>query len=165
MQIYPTYSVFLLGIVYVRLGYRATTEIAPPSYSTNIDPKFWNSLSRLNIPQKLKVSMWRLIHDDIPSGVALRFRGVPFSRSFPFCGVYETSFHSIFRCPCRRKIWSGTVFLKWIQKLRQAFTIGFLMANWSGMYSSECETVNSPLIEEISEDANNWVHEFQKAEM
>lgn len=91
----------------IRFRYRVFNKSASSLSLTYGIFKFWNSLWRLNIHSEMKVFMWRLIHDGLPSLVALIYSGfcalkaAPstvltrplFTPCFVVCGVGTLEWH------------------------------------------------------------------------
>lgn len=85
--------------------------------------KCWKSIWSIKAPNKMKVVLWRLAHDCLPSGVQLHRRHVPTSDLCCFCGRTESIEHSLLFCPFAYEVWSH---------VKQSFDIKL----WRSQFSS-----------------------------
>ena len=58
------------------------------------------------LPLKIKIFVWQLLRDRLPSGVAVRKRHGPGDGLCPLCGIPETGTHILFSCPAARFLWN-----------------------------------------------------------
>jgi hypothetical protein len=67
--------------------------------------KLWKALWKITAPGKMKIHVWRFVHDCLPSGVQLRKRQVPETGPCIFCGRMESSAHALLTCQFARVVW------------------------------------------------------------
>jgi hypothetical protein len=70
------------------------------------DEKRWKSLWAIQSPKKMKVVLWRAIHDCLPTGHQLQCRHIPADDSCIFCGHTERVEHLFLLCPFARAVWN-----------------------------------------------------------
>ncbi|KAL5853747.1 hypothetical protein ACOSQ3_008865 [Xanthoceras sorbifolium] len=93
------------GEYYVKSGYRvaAQEKLSLSGSSSSPDSKWWLALWNLNIPPKIKIFIWRVCHNAIPSLCNLCSRKIVVD---PCCTRYgdahESSAHALFWC----RVWS-----------------------------------------------------------
>lgn len=69
-------------------------------------PGNWMAIWRLNVPQKIKVFLWRVCMDCIPTRIRLQSRGIECPASCLFCQRnLENAFHYFFTCPGSISVW------------------------------------------------------------
>ncbi|KAL5838662.1 hypothetical protein ACOSQ3_015831 [Xanthoceras sorbifolium] len=79
--------------------------------SSSPDSKWWLALWNLNIPPKIKIFIWRVCHNAIPSLCNLCSRKIVVDPCCSRCGdAPESSAHALFWCSSVRPIWESTVF-------------------------------------------------------
>ena len=67
----------------------------------------WSShLWKAPLPLKIKIFVWQLLRDRLPSRVEVRKRQGPGDGLCPMCGVPETGSHILFSCPAARFLWN-----------------------------------------------------------
>ena len=67
----------------------------------------WASpLWKAPLPLKIKIFVWQLLRDRLPSGVEVRKRQGPGDGLCPLCGIPETGPHILFTCPAARFLWN-----------------------------------------------------------
>jgi len=67
----------------------------------------WTSpLWKSPIPLKIKIFVWQLLRDRLPSGVEVRKRQGRGDGLCPMCGIPETGTHILFTCPAARFLWN-----------------------------------------------------------
>jgi hypothetical protein len=71
----------------------------------NEEEKSWKAIWKVNVPNKMKIHLWRFAHDCLPSGVQLTHRQIPTSDSCVFCGREETIVHSLLVCQHAQEVW------------------------------------------------------------
>ncbi|XP_040956169.1 uncharacterized protein [Gossypium hirsutum] len=93
-------------------------------HGTNLDPTdlslqtktktFYNKLWKLHIPTKIKMTIWRISWDYIPSFVNLKIRKVVLNTLCPRCGCFEeNSWHIFIECPRSMEVWDQ-LNLSWV---------------------------------------------------
>ncbi|KAL5789913.1 hypothetical protein ACOSQ2_004801 [Xanthoceras sorbifolium] len=97
----------------VKSGYRvaAQDKLSLSGSSSSPDSKWWLALWNLNIPPKIKIFIWRVCHNAIPSLCNLCSRKIVVDPCCSRCGdAPESSAHAHFWCSSVRPIWESTVF-------------------------------------------------------
>ncbi|KAL5834454.1 hypothetical protein ACOSQ4_013951 [Xanthoceras sorbifolium] len=97
----------------VKSGYRvaAQEKLSLSGSSSSPDSKWWLALWNLNIPPKIKIFIWRVCHNAIPSLCNLCSRKIMVDPCCSRCGdAPESSAHALFWCSSVRSIWESTVF-------------------------------------------------------
>jgi hypothetical protein len=69
------------------------------------DDKQWKALWKIKAPGKMKIHLWRFVHDCLPSGVQLCKRQVPAAGLCIFCGRSESIEHAMLNCQFARMVW------------------------------------------------------------
>lgn len=64
----------------------------------------WKHIWKINAPEKMKIVLWRLAHDCLPTGQLL-CRHIPTSDACCFCGQVETVAHAFLKCQYVAEIW------------------------------------------------------------
>ncbi|CAL1394093.1 unnamed protein product [Linum trigynum] len=72
------------------------------------DPMNWKRLWKLIIPPKVKIFLWKLAHNILPTGKNLESRKRDASPNCPFCGLEETQNHIFRECDWAVRIWKPT---------------------------------------------------------
>jgi hypothetical protein len=72
-----------------------------------VESKDWKALWAIRAPGKMKITLWRFIHDCLPSGYQLVHRHVPISPSCIHCFVDESVEHAMLLCPFAHEVWDG----------------------------------------------------------
>ncbi|KAL5762916.1 hypothetical protein ACOSP7_019180 [Xanthoceras sorbifolium] len=113
-SIQPSSSDFSANGEYsVKSGYRvaAQEKLSLKGSSSCPDSKWWLALWNLNIPPKIKIFIWRVCHNAIPSLCNLCSRKIVVDPCCSRCGdAPESSAHALFWCNSVRPIWESTVF-------------------------------------------------------
>ena len=66
----------------------------------------WKILWKLKIPSKVKIFVWRVLHEILPLKGILINRHVPVSGACPICHqAAEDVLHLLFKCPTAQEIW------------------------------------------------------------
>ena len=86
------------GIFSVKTAYRALFRGPVSAWSSHL----WKA----PLPLKIKIFVWQLLRDRLPSGVEVRKRQGPRDGQCPMCGVPETGPHILFSCPTARFLWN-----------------------------------------------------------
>ncbi|KAL5548431.1 hypothetical protein UlMin_003662 [Ulmus minor] len=109
-----------------RLGITELTKYDPsPSQSSMLS--WWNTLWASEIPPKIKIFWWRIVHNIIPTSWNLRNNHIPASLECKLCGFgYETTVHALFWCPLVKKWWKSSVFGECLQLLRSTSIVDLL---------------------------------------
>ena len=65
----------------------------------------WKKLWSIKTPAKMKILLWRIVHDCLPTRVLLKGRHICTSNMCFFCGQDETLEHAIFMCHHASLVW------------------------------------------------------------
>lgn len=72
-----------------------------PSLIVNWHKDVWNGA----FSPKLRVFIWSMLQNALPTGENLQFRGINNSAVCPRCGDSESMVHIFFSCPFAKKVW------------------------------------------------------------
>jgi hypothetical protein len=86
------------GTFSVRSAYRALFRGPGLSWTSHL----WKA----PIPLKIKIFVWQLLRDRLPSGVEVAKRNGPGNGLCPLCAAPEDTRHIMFSCPAARLLWS-----------------------------------------------------------
>lgn len=74
---------------------------------TSGDARHWSAVWRLNIPPKIRVFWWRVMHNSLPSKSELKRRHVEKGSFCEMCGDQDESlYHVFFLCPVAKRFWN-----------------------------------------------------------
>jgi len=74
--------------------------------SASGEPTFWKVLWRMNVPPKVRVFWWRVLHNSLPSKAELKRRHVARESHCEMCESRDDSlFHVFFDCPIAKRFW------------------------------------------------------------
>ena len=100
--------------------------------------KWWTGMWNLGIPPKVKVFLWRLFHDAIPTGVNLIRRNIPINLMCNSCLKYEeTSMHVFVTCNYAEYVWRNEACWDPIQLLQYGCIADFLVAVFTKLSKEE----------------------------
>jgi hypothetical protein len=71
--------------------------------------KSWTNLWKVNVTSKIRVFLWRLAKQSLPTGDLLHHRHIATSSSCLLCGRTDSWRHSLLECPMARSAWALTV--------------------------------------------------------
>jgi hypothetical protein len=104
------------GIFTVRSAYRLLVEIKKrreawldgrsSSSNDNADSKSWTRMWKVNVPSKIKVFLWRLAKQSLPTYDLLHHRNMSNTSSCSLCGRIDSWRHSLIECPMARCVWA-----------------------------------------------------------
>lgn len=118
------------------------------SSAQSIDERGWKKLWKIQCPSKMKVVLWRFVHDCLPTGFQLQKRSIPSQYDCCFCSREETVEHTFLRCQFATEIWSAikeeygvrlkykefysirTWLLEWISEASDLHTTVFTVTVW-----------------------------------
>jgi hypothetical protein len=89
---------------------------------TSAEEKLWKKLWSIKAPGKMKITLWRLAHDCLPSGTQLRRRNIPVEGVCLFCDREESAAHAIVFCPYAAEVWRAVKLVYPIHLLRKHFS-------------------------------------------
>jgi ribonuclease HI len=69
------------------------------------ETKLWKTVWKIQAPNKMKIVLWRMIHDCLPTGQQLTHRRIPADDRCFFCGQVERVEHLFLLCPFARAVW------------------------------------------------------------
>uniref|UniRef100_A0A8R7Q3G0 Reverse transcriptase zinc-binding domain-containing protein n=1 Tax=Triticum urartu TaxID=4572 RepID=A0A8R7Q3G0_TRIUA len=99
------------------------------------EEKLWKAPWRVKAPNKMKIVLWRLAHDCLPSGEQLRHRHVPTWTDCFFCGGLESVEHALLFCPHACAVWESVKETFEIKLCRSSFASP---KQWLFDYLSRC---------------------------
>lgn len=74
---------------------------------TSADEHVWKAAWKVNVPPKVRVFWWRVLHNSLPSKTELKRSHVTLESFCEVCGDPDESlYHVIFRCPVARSFWA-----------------------------------------------------------
>ncbi|KAA3482264.1 reverse transcriptase [Gossypium australe] len=109
------------GELIVRSAYKLLhgSEIDPSAYALQTDYRnFYKKLWVLNLPSKIKITIWRISWNYLPTRVNMHLRRISNNSICPQCGKGAETNNYVFRkCPVTKTVWkelSFTEILKWL---------------------------------------------------
>ncbi|KAL5563658.1 hypothetical protein UlMin_033405 [Ulmus minor] len=112
------------GLYTVKSAYRLEVNDLTrynPSPSKSSVMCWWNALWSSDIPPKIKIFWWRIIHNIIPTSWNLRNNHIPAFLECKLCDFgYETTSHALFWCPLVKHMWKNSVFGDCLQVIQLA---------------------------------------------
>ncbi|CAL1407620.1 unnamed protein product [Linum trigynum] len=70
----------------------------------------WDRLWKLQIPPKVKILLWRLAHEILPTGKNIEKKKKDAATECPFCNLEETQTHIFRECQWASRIWRPIIF-------------------------------------------------------
>jgi hypothetical protein len=67
--------------------------------------KLWKCLWSIKAPTKMKIVLWRMAHDCLPTGVLLKLKHICNTDVCCFCGQDETIQHIMLKCQYTSAVW------------------------------------------------------------
>ena len=67
--------------------------------------RVWKRLWMIKAPAKMKIILWRMAHDCLPTGMQLKHRHIPAPYACCFCGREETVEHALLMCQYASEVW------------------------------------------------------------
>jgi hypothetical protein len=101
------------GVFSVRSCYRMLKQTqsvrkahAVNAASSSNEECWWSKLWKLNIPPKIRIFCWRVLHNYLPSKQELKRRHILHEIFCKVCGEEgESSFHIAIDCPVAKQFW------------------------------------------------------------
>ncbi|XP_073120144.1 uncharacterized protein [Henckelia pumila] len=109
------------GKYLVRDGYKvALGFFDPPATSSEHQSRgWWQFLWSLNIPPKVRIFWWRVLHDIIPTSKNLLSHHVPVAGTCPLCcSSCDSTTHALFFCVVVKSCWKDTRFWVILKQMR-----------------------------------------------
>jgi ribonuclease HI len=105
------------GMFSVRTAYRALVhtkkvredwlEGRQSSSSSTSEQKLWSKMWKTKVPSKIRVFLWRLSHQSIPTGSVRHRRNMAVTPECCFCHAAEDDWrHSLIDCAMARSVWA-----------------------------------------------------------
>jgi ribonuclease HI len=69
--------------------------------------KHWKSIWAISCPNKMKIVIWRMVHDCLPTGQQLQHRHIPAENACSFCARSEGVDHLFLFCPFTDAVWKS----------------------------------------------------------
>ena len=103
----------------VKTGYKLLSNLDasdnPGSSDISQSKHIWKTIWNLNVPNRVKILIWRAGLNALPSRVNLVKRKVQCDPVCPACGIeQETTLHALWSCPALEEVW--TVHFAWLSK-------------------------------------------------
>jgi hypothetical protein len=76
------------------------------SSDLNIQVKHWKLIWAINCPNKMKIVIWRVVHNCLPTGQQLIHRHLPVEGNCVFCRRPKSVEHLFLFCPYTKAIWN-----------------------------------------------------------
>ena len=93
------------GVYTTSSGYQATTSYGEP-YAHPRGINWWTDVWSIRASPKLKVFLWSVMQNALPTGDNLQRRNINQNVSCHRCGQHETSLHLFFQCSFSQNVWS-----------------------------------------------------------
>jgi ribonuclease HI len=146
------------GIYTVRSGYNLARSLSFWQYSSLAqrgsssdfmeNENIWRKLWKIQCPNRMKIILWRMAHNCLPTGDQLQRRAIPTRYECIFCNRDETVEHCFFKCHYVKEIWSELKksfhislnlkafihiqqwLLDWIRDASEVQSLTFAVATW-----------------------------------
>ena len=96
----------------VRSAYRVEMDrrCSGSTSGEGLDPFWWGKLWKSQVPNKVKIHVWRAFHDALPTKISLSKRGIEADKFCPLCrdGLEDTS-HVFWYCLEAQDVWRKSV--------------------------------------------------------
>jgi hypothetical protein len=104
------------GILWVKSVYRllvhtkkrreAWLEARSEGLDTGLEGKLWQRIWRVQVPPKLRIFIWRLAHQSLPTGDVRHHRQMAETKACSICGEQDSWRHSLLNCTIARYVWA-----------------------------------------------------------
>jgi hypothetical protein len=87
--------------------FNQTRSLSKRGLSSNMDEEasLWKRLWKITAPGKMKITLWRFVHDCLPSGQQLQRRNILASSVCIHCNCEEQAAHTLLFCQFARDVW------------------------------------------------------------
>lgn len=128
----------------VKSGYQLALQMRFPNKPSSSEEgkSSWSLIWYLQIPEKVKIFMWRVANNMLPTTENLWKKIVLQTPWCQRCRSYEKStFHSLFECKASRKIWKLTSFANEMKTLKCRDVLSLLSAVAEQRSKTEMELI------------------------
>jgi ribonuclease HI len=104
------------GVLSVRSVYRMLVqtkkrredwlESRPAVSNSAKEGKLWQQLWKIQVPSKLRIFLWRLAHQSLPTGDVRHHRHMADTNACSICGEADSWRHSLLSCTLARCVWA-----------------------------------------------------------
>jgi hypothetical protein len=104
------------GVLSVRSVYRMLVQTKkrredwldnrPAGSNSAKEGKLWQQLWKVQVPSKLRIFLWRLAHQSLPTGDVRHHRHMADSSACSICGEADSWRHSLLSCSMARCVWA-----------------------------------------------------------
>ena len=93
-----------------------------------VDQKEWSDLWRVKVPSKVRVFLWRLAKQSIPTGDVRHHRNMATHNNCSICGCADSWRHSLLDCNMARCVWAlqSDALLEFVARAQQEDARGWL---------------------------------------
>lgn len=105
---YTSNGDFSVKSAYHAIRNEARNQHACPSSSMGIPKELWKLVWNAKVPQKIKLFLWKAIHNILPVQENIYRKRISRTKECPLCMKEpETVEHVFFRCDWTRPVWFG----------------------------------------------------------
>lgn len=101
------------GVYYVKSRYSLAVQLRDSAAAGSLVgvSKVWHLIWTLQVPPKVKIFLWLVLHDVLPTKVNLANRKVLSAASCSLCGFSGKTFmQALFYCAFAQRVWRDTIF-------------------------------------------------------
>ena len=66
----------------------------------------WSTIWHMQVPSKLRMFVWRLARNSMPTIDLLKHRNMATEDKCPLCGAVDSWRHALFMCPMSSSVWA-----------------------------------------------------------
>lgn len=74
--------------------------------NSEVECKCWTKMRKVQVPSKLKVFLWCLAKQSLPTADLLRHRSMATTSRYTLCGAVDSWKHSLLECVMARSVWA-----------------------------------------------------------